>query len=61
MTQLEQYRKAYAMLTGTLDGIITELESFPPEAVPPALTAGRLKQALGAAEEVFLAGDPEKA
>lgn len=61
MTQLEQYKKAYATVVGMVDTVITDLETFPPEAMPPALTAGKLRRALEAAEEIFLDEDPEDA
>lgn len=59
MTQLEQYKKAYATLVGMVDRTISALEATPPEKMTPALTANRLKMALGEAEEIFLAEDPE--
>ena len=49
------------MLVGMVDTVITELERFPPEAMPPALTAGKLKHALETAEDIFLDEDPEDA
>lgn len=61
MTRLEQYKKAYATLMGMVDTVITELEHFPPETMPPALTAGKLKHALETAEDIFLDEDPEDA
>lgn len=61
MTQLDQYKKAYATLVGMVDKTVTDLETFPPEAMPPALTAGKLRRALEAAEEIFLDEDPEDA
>ena len=59
MTELEQYKKAYATLVGRVDTAITNLETVP-EGMPPAFTAGMLKRALGEAEEIFLAEDPEE-
>ena len=46
MTQLEQYKKAYATLVGMVDRTISALETTPPEKMTPALTANRLKMAL---------------
>lgn len=59
MTELEQYKKAYATLVGRIDTVITNLETVP-DGMPPAFTAGVLKRALEDAEEIFLAEDPEE-
>lgn len=58
MTQLEQYKKAYATLVGRVDTAITKLEEFP-QGMPPEFTAAELKRALEEAEEIFLAEDAE--
>lgn len=58
MTELQQYKKAYATLVGWVDTTITNLETVP-EGMPPAFTAGVLKKALREAEEIFLAEEAE--
>ena len=53
MTELEQYKKAYATLVGRVDTTITRLENTP-EGMPAAFTAGVLRKALEDVEEIFL-------
>lgn len=63
MTELEQYKKAYATLVGQVDEVITDLEAIRPELINqgvPALCAGRLTKALQDAEEIFLDEDAEE-
>jgi len=59
MTELEQYKKAYATLVGRVDTAITKLETVP-DGMPPEFTAAQLKKALEEAEEIFLDEDPEE-
>ena len=63
MTKLEQYKKAYALLVGRVDTIITNLERISrgtdQESADLALAMGALISALQDAEEIFLAEDPE--
>lgn len=64
MTELEQYKKAYALLVGRVDRVITNLEivsrGTDQESANLALAMGALTAALREAEEIFLAGDPEE-
>lgn len=62
MTELEQYKKAYALLVGRVDTAITRLEKgrevFQQEgAASLDALAGMLTGALQEAEEIFLAGE----
>ena len=63
MTKLEQYKKAYALLVGRVDEVITNLElagrGTDPASASLALAAGALTAALQDAEEIFLSEDPE--
>lgn len=59
MTELQLYKRAYAVLVGRVDSVITRLETAL-DGMPPAFTAGVLKNALEEAEELFLAEDPEE-
>lgn len=54
MTELEQYKKAYATLVGRVDTTITKLETVP-VGMPAGFTAAELRRALEEAEEIFLA------
>lgn len=64
MTELEQYKKAYAILVGRIDEVISDLEQTGKGAAPedPAiiLTARALIRALQEAEEIFLAEDTDE-
>ena len=64
MTELEQYKKAYALLVGRVDEVITNLElvsrGTDQESANLALAAGALTAALQDAEEIFLSEDPEQ-
>ncbi|MBD5162230.1 MAG: hypothetical protein HDT14_09500 [Oscillibacter sp.] len=64
MTELEQYKKAYAVLVGRVDRVITNLEivsgGTDQESANLALAMGALTAALREAEEIFLAEDPEE-
>lgn len=64
MTELEQYKKAYAVLVGRVDRVITNLEivsgSTDQENANLALTMGALTAALREAEEIFLAEEAEE-
>lgn len=64
MTKLEQYKKAYALLVGRVDGVITNLEivsrGTDQESGNLALAMGALTRALQDAEEIFLEEDPEE-
>ena len=62
MTQLEQYKKAYATLVGRIDTLTTNLENvgknFIVEGAAISFTIKALVAALQEAEEVFLGEDP---
>ena len=64
MTELEQYKKAYATLVSRVDAVISDLEKTSKGSIveDPAtvLTARTLIQALQEAEEIFLTEDPEE-
>ena len=64
MTQLEQYKKAYALLVGRVDRVITNLEivskGADQESANLALAMGALTAALQEAEDIFLEDDPEE-
>ena len=64
MTELEQYKKAYATLVGRVDRTITKLEEIVfcvgAEKTVVAYIAETLKEALEEVEEIFLAEDPEE-
>ena len=63
MTELEQYKKAYATLVGRVDRTITKLHEASAmlalERISLNLAADELKNALNSAEEIFLSDDPE--
>lgn len=64
MTALEQYKKAYALLVGRVDTVISNLENasedFSIGKRTAAFVCGALTGALQDAEEIFLAEDPEE-
>ena len=64
MTELQQYKKAYALLVGRVDGVIANLEiasrGADQESANLALAIGALTAALQDAEEIFLSEDPEQ-
>lgn len=60
MTELEQYKKAYATLVGRVDRIITALEDSAAAEHPAVLSAAKsLTNALLEAEDLFIEQDPE--
>ena len=63
MTELEQYKKAYATLVGRVDRTITKLHEASAmlalARISLNLAADELKNALNSAEEIFLSDDPE--
>lgn len=64
MTELEQHKKAYALLVGRVDRIITNLEhvdkNFIMDTTAVSFIVGALTGALQDAEEIFLDEDPEE-
>ena len=63
MTELEQYKKAYATLVGRVDTVITDLERMDRRVIMDKtvaeFAAETLTNALQEVEEIFLAEDPE--
>ena len=64
MTELEQYKKAYATLVGRVDTVITDLERMDRRVIMDKavaeFAADTLTNALQEVEEIFLAEDPEE-
>ena len=63
MTQLEQYKKAYATLVGRIDTLTADLEkidkNFVVEGATLDYTINALTEALQEAEDIFLDEDPD--
>ena len=63
MTELELYKKAYSLLVGRVDRVVSHLESVGKGAEQASanldMAVGALTAALQAAEDVFLDEDPE--
>ena len=63
MTELEQYKKAYATLMGRVDRAISKMEEtsarYLAQGLAEIMASEELKAALEEAEEIFLAEDPE--
>ena len=64
MTELEQYKKAYATLTGRVDTIISKLEEsitlLQVESAGMSFAAKSLTNALQEAEDIIVSEEPEK-
>ena len=64
MTELEQYKRAYATLTGKVDTIISKLEEsialLQVESAGMSMAAKSLTNALQEAEEIIVGEEPEK-